>query len=562
MLEGVEVGAVSVSDILQVEVVSRCRLVAGSSGLLRSVRSVTVMEVPDVYPWVRSGDMLLTTLYAIKDDPEAISRLIPTLWEKGISALAVKPRRWVQEIPPLMIEQSDQLGFPLIEIPETVSHSVLLEGILQYLVGIPRGKRGDISGYQRVIDRVVDGSELSDVMSVLSSVAGTPVAVFGPSQTDILSERVNDFPSHEAFRATDDIFWQSCPYRDQFEQLARVQTAHTELANRSVKCHQFLSGGGSSSPYRMVVWEWDRALGAEELVMFSQIATLIFFELDKVQAIREVERRYQLQFWQQWMAGEIGSDRSVQQLAWQIGCPIGNAMRQVAVFRMNGEQSEILRPAINREKRNAFPSRPDPVSDLGQWIGEWLKHQQIDGLWFPLEEAVVVTTTVSSGVTCQSDQWVNGLLHDARTVGQRELFAGIGRPYPLHQQHLSYREALQASTLSHFIGSAESFARYDNLGIYRLLGALQDSPELTSFVDDYVGPLRKYDHQYNASLLKTVQHYLDNGCNVRRASKEMFVHYNTVVYRLNQVESVCGRSLDDPNFRLALYVALKASHFS
>lgn len=545
-------GVVTVADILKVDMVARCRLIAGSGGIMRPVRSVTVMEVPDVYPWVSEGEMVLTTLFAIKDDPEALANLVPNLWERGISAIAIKPRRYVQEIPAVMVEQSERLGFPLIEIPETISHSVLLEGILQYLLGHSRPGTRDVSRYQKVLDSVVDGLDLGDVVSLLVSVVQNPIAVFGAGGDPIFSGFPDGFPGDQAVRSLGSVRWEPCPYAALSSgQLARVKSGEIRMRGRPVGIHQFVSGVGSASPYRLVVWEWARVLSGDELVMLNQISTLIFFELDKAHALRQVERRYQMQFWQNWMAGEIGTVRSVQQQGWQIGCQIENVPRRVIVFRSAAppDGGLDLGPGATRDAE-------DPVSRLGRRIGEWLRRERVDALWFPLEEAVVVT--VPAGPAAEAvDGWVRRLIRDIdREKGG--LVAGIGRPYAINEQHVSYREAMQAARLASAAGHPEPTASYETLGVYRLLGALQGSPELDGFVADYLGPLKEYDRQYHANLLETVRHYLDQGCSVRRASQKMFVHYNTVVYRLNLVESVSGRSLDDPAFRLALYVALKA----
>ncbi|MGB4525177.1 MAG: PucR family transcriptional regulator ligand-binding domain-containing protein, partial [Bacillota bacterium] len=65
-----EVG-ITVREILELPEFSGVTVAGGKSGLEQVVTNINVMEVPDILDWVREGDMLLTTGYAIKDNPDA-----------------------------------------------------------------------------------------------------------------------------------------------------------------------------------------------------------------------------------------------------------------------------------------------------------------------------------------------------------------------------------------------------------------------------------------------------------------------------------------------------------
>ena len=50
------------------EPLRQARVVAGESGLDNVIRSVNVMEVPDIVNWVHPGELLVSTLYPLRDD--------------------------------------------------------------------------------------------------------------------------------------------------------------------------------------------------------------------------------------------------------------------------------------------------------------------------------------------------------------------------------------------------------------------------------------------------------------------------------------------------------------
>ena len=83
---------------------------------------------------------------------------------------------------------------------------------------------------------------------------------------------------------------------------------------------------------------------------------------------------------------------------------------------------------------------------------------------------------------------------------------------------------------------------HDSLGIHRLL--LHVPPdELRGFADDVLGELVDYDVRQRAALVDTLAAYLRQSGNLRRTAEELFVHVNTVSYRLHRIEMITGLSL-------------------
>jgi PucR family transcriptional regulator, purine catabolism regulatory protein len=72
-----------------IEPLSRSHIVAGETGIDKNIQFVNVMEVPDILEWVRPGELLVTTLYPLRDNIAAIEGLIPKLSERGLVGLAV-----------------------------------------------------------------------------------------------------------------------------------------------------------------------------------------------------------------------------------------------------------------------------------------------------------------------------------------------------------------------------------------------------------------------------------------------------------------------------------------
>jgi len=118
------------------EPLRQARVIAGAGGLDNVVRSVNVMEVPDILEWVHPGELLVTTMYPLHDDRAAIEALIPRLAEKGLAGLAVTVESYIGALPPAMLADANRLNFPLIELPPRVSFIDIIQPLTSRILDL------------------------------------------------------------------------------------------------------------------------------------------------------------------------------------------------------------------------------------------------------------------------------------------------------------------------------------------------------------------------------------------------------------------------------------------
>ena len=125
----------TVADVLkEIPLFSSAQVVAGQKGLHRVIRWTHIVDFPDVEPWVRAGDFLLTTAFALKDNPAMQRELIPSLVQKGLSGMAVAIGRYFYEIPPEMTRSADDLAFPILTIPFEIPFVEITQAIHRRIV--------------------------------------------------------------------------------------------------------------------------------------------------------------------------------------------------------------------------------------------------------------------------------------------------------------------------------------------------------------------------------------------------------------------------------------------
>ena len=97
--------------------------------------------------------------------------------------------------------------------------------------------------------------------------------------------------------------------------------------------------------------------------------------------------------------------------------------------------------------------------------------------------------------------------------------------------------------------------RYQNLSVYRLLLQLEYHPELQTFKQEILGPL--LDYEGGGELLRTLEAYFDNNGNLSQAAESLYIHRNTLIYRMERIAEISGLDLDNTETRLAVQLALR-----
>jgi DNA-binding PucR family transcriptional regulator len=92
----------------------------------------------------------------------------------------------------------------------------------------------------------------------------------------------------------------------------------------------------------------------------------------------------------------------------------------------------------------------------------------------------------------------------------------------------------------------------------RLLRDLARSPDLAPFAQ-LVEPLAEHDRERRSDLVRTLRVYFAAGANASEAADRMFLHRNSMLYRLERIQKLTGLDLKDPRVALALRLGLLAS---
>ena len=120
--------------------------------------------------------------------------------------------------------------------------------------------------------------------------------------------------------------------------------------------------------------------------------------------------------------------------------------------------------------------------------------------------------------------------------------AGVGRtPGPETTAYAAMREATRAADIAASMAAdTPASLHFARLGALRLIFHLADNPELRAFQRDVLGPLETSDAARRSEFVRTLDAFLRAGGNHMRAARDLNVHRNTLIYRLERIQELLG----------------------
>ncbi len=122
----------------------------------------------------------------------------------------------------------------------------------------------------------------------------------------------------------------------------------------------------------------------------------------------------------------------------------------------------------------------------------------------------------------------------------------------------SFKEAQIALEVGKVFDTEKNIVSYENLGIGRLIYQLPQTL-CEMFLQEVFkrGSLESLDHE----TLMTIQCFFENNLNVSETSRKLFVHRNTLVYRLDKIRKMTGLDLREFEHAITFKVALMVKKY-
>lgn len=548
---------VKVSEIIELDVFSGCKVISGEKGLNRSVTKVNVMEVPDIMPWLQEGEFLITTAYSIKDNVARLGEMIPVMHEIGVGGMAIKMKRYIEELPESVIKLSDALGFPIISVPLDVSFGDMITGILTSIVNNQTDLLYKIDRFNnRLKEIMLRGGDLKEIAEMIHATVEAPVAIteelfneYVICSDDAMKDAL--IPLVEAIQLK-----QKGKLRRVYKNQG-IEELVDELDGQEIKRLMIPIYSDDVIYGHVIIWNIDKKIAEKTLFMIEAAASLIALHSTKKLSIYENENKHKIDFIE-----ELLSDQENQRL---------RAVEKLNYFGFN--KTKAYGVLIAKIKDSNFDARMTPnnsqiikqqsaklvsiVEKMHRFYkGDLIFGNKSDRAIFLLGLDPYFTP---AQVKEEMSKFTTELLNYAKLDGfDGKLLVGMGRSYTEVTMLYKSRQEAERSIQKLEMGThSQKQLHFDDLGIYRILSSESVQPELVQFFMEVLGDIVKYDKEKDAELLNTLKMYYKCGCNLKKVSEEMYTHYNTVIYRMQRIKEIGKLDLSDQNVSLNVHIAVK-----
>lgn len=505
-------------------------VLAGAGGMHRSINRVNVMEVPDVIDWVRPGEFLITSGFPFRDQPEAIADIIPQLVEKGVAALGIKTKRFIEEIPKRALELADRLAFPVFELPATTVFSDVVRDIMErVLVTEVRELSLLQSRFQKLSQQLLYGNGIEEFLQTLDGMLNNPIVLLDDSDQLFLSPQAGRLE-----QAANVELW------SHLRMETNLGVSFISLGDRRIRVYVSEVNDKQHEKCLLILLEWNQEHSIVDQLTIDRVGILVGLEMINANARREVELKYIDQFLQDWISGRIVAMEDLKLRAEASGSQLEDQQQLfVALVRwLNGK------PAVKQ---------------LQQVVKRLRSKSLREGLQVTIAEGeLIFLIPISAQLSKQTA--LDRVAADLRSIiGSSNAFSlCIGnvasRPDLVSE---SYEEAKKIHHISTICNYEEPFVDIKRLGAFQLLYHLPYSEAVTDYRNQYIVPLLEYDRKHQSQLYETIRVYFKYNRNVKKTSAELITHYNTVSYRVERVCELLGINVDDGDDIFQLYLAVK-----
>ena len=118
----------------------------------------------------------------------------------------------------------------------------------------------------------------------------------------------------------------------------------------------------------------------------------------------------------------------------------------------------------------------------------------------------------------------------------------------------SYRQAKSIQKLQENAKIDPNLIFYSDMGIYKLLMGIDDKEIMTEYYNKTIRPLINYDEKNQSDLTTVLRTYLKHNGSVKETADELYVHRNTINYKLSRIEDLLGVDLSSLDSRLQLSI--------
>lgn len=540
----------TIKDVLQLFQGESMHLTAGSTGMENAITSVNIMDAPDIWNWVKPGDLILTTAFTIKDDPALQERLIRELSAAKCAGLGIKVKRFLPEIPESMKKVANDLKFPLLELPLNLSLAEIMNPIMSSIAARQSYLLQRTNEIHKTLTSVaIKGGGLNPIVTCLGKLTQCPVGCYDINGLPLNYWVPDSVPgiSPENLKRVEQFLANKILQNDSLQQqLSHIKSPYTQpLVMGGHEFHLTSFAIMSSNEFfgHISILQPSDAFSDINCVALEHTCTVAALDFLKQKAVAESRRLHSRDILEHILFGDLENQTTAEIIA------TSNLTQakyfKCSIIELDDTDSEVNIPVIATrlyKTMQQMVSAKYPLSLISERAGKII--------------ALVATTSPLDG----KDTEVYPKLRKtfSETLSKINLSVGIGTPATdVNTIRQSYHDALTCLNLGRMIKGTGHTTYPHEIASYSIL----TSPDVSSILNQVCGTiiarLESADKTMGTDLLKTLEKYLECDKNLTETAKELYIHRNTLANRLDRIVDIGGVDLKNRELLFCLRLALR-----
>ncbi|MEU9355744.1 PucR family transcriptional regulator [Streptomyces griseoloalbus] len=497
---------------------------AGEDRLDVPVRWAHASELADPVPYMEGGELLLITALKLDaEDREAMRRYVKRLSGAGVVGLGFAVGVHYDDIPDALVDAAREEGLPLLEVPRRTPFLAISKAVSAAIAADQY--RAVTAGFaaQRELTKqaLTDGPE--GLLAALAAQVDGWAALYDASGAVVAT--APEWAVRRAARLTPDVN----RLRDRPAPASSV-VAGPENEDR-VELHSL---GTGRRPRAALAVGTAAALGTAERYAVHSAIALLTLTTERSRSLHAAEQRIGAAVLAMLLAGEPDHARAV------AGDLYGGLLD--APFR-------IIVAAGGEANGDALGALAEVAESAAARSGEAV-------LVVPEGEDRLVVLAADGGAALAACCDHAAAREAARKADEDEPVVGLSAPAGPIAASAAYKQAEQALSVARRRGRV--LVEHERMAAGSVLPLLADDA-VRAFADGLLRALHDHDATGRGDLVASLRAWLSRHGQWDAAAADLGVHRHTLRYRMRRVEEILGRSLDDPDVRMELWLALKAT---
>ncbi|NLR10750.1 MULTISPECIES: PucR family transcriptional regulator ligand-binding domain-containing protein [unclassified Levilactobacillus] len=537
----------TLKELLNLPRFSDLEVLSVHKDLERPVESVEITETPDVANFIPDNVIILTTAMVFRNGQEKLKPFLASLKKKHVTALGIKVGRFIDKIDPAVIDYASEIDLPLIKVPSTQPLGGLLYQMQSYLMD----SKTEQLTYALDIQKSFSNLLMHDVsngrfVAELGKIINAPVIMLNPWHKVIGSSQFFSGSDHPASFYTEQLT------RQHYE---KINEGKTNLLIKDVRGDEIQVLGypvkvANHFPYYLVVLRPEQIPYPISEFAIEQAVLVLTFILYKNQKVQEFFDIMKSDFLSQLIKAK--TEQSNENRDW---IDLGENYGLV--------QSDYYRIALvycvpNEKNENQIFYRKEESEVANSWLQEQLPLKIRDVVAFKVKNSNDIALLFQSKEV-SFERTVKTLINSLRNELGINLSFSFGNPYDeIEEISSSYVEAKLTLDEVKQQEDPDMLNYYHPRGLISLFEGANDE-DIHYYCEKVLKDLAYPTDPSTIDLRKTLQYYLDYNCEITKTANTLYLHRNTIKYRIKQCEKILGQSVKNPQTSLNLRLALELS---